>query len=73
MRPTLSETERKMLRLLLDSEGSVSSDELSRQFDVSTHSIQEHRKRLEETCLIRQYSLDSNEIRVETNRPPHLY
>ncbi len=58
MRPTLSETERKMLRLLLDSEGSVSSDELSRQFDVSTDSIQEHRKRLEETCLIRQYSLD---------------
>jgi DNA-binding Lrp family transcriptional regulator len=58
MRPELSEVDRKMLRLLLDSEGGVSSDELSRQLKVSMGSIQEQRKRLEETCLIKDYSLD---------------
>lgn len=47
-----------MLRLLLDSEERVSSDELSRQLKVSLGSIQERRKKLEETCLIKDYSLD---------------
>src|SRR5579863_8175901 len=54
----LSQADRNMLRLLLDSEGSVSSDELSRLLKISIGSIQEQRKRLEETCLIIDYSVD---------------
>jgi len=54
----LSEADKKMLRLLLDSEGKVSSDELSRKLKVSIGSIQEQRMRLEETYLIEDYSLD---------------
>src|SRR5690348_2653671 len=47
-----------MLHLLLDSEGRVSSDELSRELNVSKGSAQEQRRRLEETYLVRNYSLD---------------
>jgi DNA-binding Lrp family transcriptional regulator len=58
MHSQLSEADKKMLWLLLDSEGRVSSDELSRQLNVSIHSIQEQRRRLEETYLVKDYSLD---------------
>jgi DNA-binding Lrp family transcriptional regulator len=54
----LSQADREMLRLLLDSEGRMSADELSRQLKISIRSVQEQRKRLEETCFIRDYSLD---------------
>ena len=58
MHSQLSEADKKMLRLLLDSEGGVASEELSRQLKVPMGSIEEQRKRLEETCLIKDYSLD---------------
>jgi DNA-binding Lrp family transcriptional regulator len=58
MRPELSEADRKMLWLLLNSEGRVSSSELSRQLKVSINSVREQRKRLEKTCIIKHYSLD---------------
>lgn len=54
----LSEADRKMLRLLLDSEGSVSSDKLSQQLGFPIASIQERRKKLEETYLIKHYGVD---------------
>jgi len=54
----LSEVDLKMLGLLLDSGGRVSSNELCRKLKVSIRSIQERRKRLEETCLIQDYGLD---------------
>jgi DNA-binding Lrp family transcriptional regulator len=58
MHSQLSEADKKMLRLLLDSEGGASSDELSRRLKAPIGSIQERRKRLEDTCLIKDYSLD---------------
>jgi len=58
MHSQLSEADKKMLWILLDSEGRVSSDELSQQLKVSIRSIQEQRRRLEETYLIKDYSLD---------------
>jgi DNA-binding Lrp family transcriptional regulator len=54
----LSEADRKMLGLLLDSEGRVSSDELSRQLKVPIGLIEVRRKTLEETYLIKHYSID---------------
>jgi DNA-binding Lrp family transcriptional regulator len=58
MRPELSEADRKILRLLLNSGGRVSSSELSRQLKVSINSVREQRKRLEKTWIIKHYSLD---------------
>ena len=54
----LSEADRKMLKLLLDSDGNVSSNELSHKLGVSIASIDEQRKRLEDTYLIKHYSVD---------------
>jgi DNA-binding Lrp family transcriptional regulator len=54
----LTEADRKILGLLLDSEGRVSSNELSRQLKVPIGSIEVRRKTLEETYLIKQYSID---------------
>jgi DNA-binding Lrp family transcriptional regulator len=54
----LSEADRKVLKLLLDSERTVSSNELSRQLKVPIGSIEVRRKTLEETYLIKQYSID---------------
>lgn len=54
----LSELDRKMLRLLLDSEGVISSHELSVKLSVPVSTVQRRRKRLEESYLIKHYSLD---------------
>jgi hypothetical protein len=59
---TLSRADWDMLRLLLDSEGKVSSQELSRKLKVSIGSVQEQRMRLEKTCLIQDYSLDQTKF-----------
>jgi DNA-binding Lrp family transcriptional regulator len=58
MSSPLSGADKEMLRLLLDSEGRMSSDKLSRKIGISIGSTREQRKRLEETCIIRDYSLD---------------
>jgi DNA-binding Lrp family transcriptional regulator len=54
----LSEADRKMLKLLVDSDGNVPSNELSHKLGVSIASIVEQRKRLEDTYLIKHYSVD---------------
>jgi len=54
----LSDLDRKMLRLLLDSEGSISTHEISVQLGIPLSTIQRRRKRLEEEYLIKHYSLD---------------
>ena len=54
----LSELDRKVLRLLLDSEGRIPTHELSQQLGIPLSTAQRRRKRLEETYLIRTYSLD---------------
>ena len=54
----LSDMDRKMLRLLLDSEGSIPTHEISEQLGMPISTVQRRRKRLEEEYLIKHYSLD---------------
>jgi DNA-binding Lrp family transcriptional regulator len=54
----LSDLDRKMLRLLLDSEGSIPTHELSLKLDMPISTVQRRRKRLEDEYLIKHYSLD---------------
>jgi DNA-binding Lrp family transcriptional regulator len=54
----LSESDRKLLRLLVDSHGSASSNQLSRELHIPTSSIARTRRRLEQTYISKQYSLD---------------
>jgi DNA-binding Lrp family transcriptional regulator len=54
----LSDLDRKLLRLLLDSEGDISTHEISVQLAIPLSTIQRRRKRLEEEYLIKRYSLD---------------
>ena len=54
----LSDIDRKMLRLLLGSEGKIPTHELSQQLGVPLSTVQRRRKRLEETYLIKTYALD---------------
>lgn len=54
----LSEVDRKMIRLLLESEGAIPSRELSLKLGVPLSTVQRRRKRVEETYLIKHYSLD---------------
>ena len=54
----LSDLDRKMLRLLLDSEGHIPTHELSEQLGIPLSTVQRRRKRLESEYLIKHYSLD---------------
>jgi DNA-binding Lrp family transcriptional regulator len=54
----LSDIDRKMLRLLLDSEGTITSNDVSLQLGIPLSTVQRRRKKLEDTYLIRTYSLD---------------
>jgi len=49
---------RKMLRLLLDSEGIIPTHEISQKLDMPISTGQRRGKRLEEEYLINHYSLD---------------
>ncbi|MHB8566853.1 MAG: Lrp/AsnC family transcriptional regulator [Nitrososphaerales archaeon] len=50
--------DRKILRLLLNTEGKIPTHELSQQLGIPLSTVQRRRKRLEETYLIKTYSLD---------------
>ena len=54
----LSNKDRRMLRLLLDSEGHIPTHELSQQLRIPLSTVQRRRKRLEDTYLIKNYSID---------------
>jgi DNA-binding Lrp family transcriptional regulator len=56
--PRLSQVDREVLKLLLDSEGRTSTDELSKRLKVSIDTIRKVRKRLEKAFLIKDYSLN---------------
>ena len=54
----LSDMDRKMLRFLLDSEGTMSTQEISVQLGIPVSTVQRRRKRLESDYIIKHYSLD---------------
>jgi DNA-binding Lrp family transcriptional regulator len=54
----LSDADRKMLRLLLDSEGTIPTHEMSEQLGIPISTVQRRRKRLEADYLVKHYSLD---------------
>jgi DNA-binding Lrp family transcriptional regulator len=54
----LSEMDRKMLRLLLDSEGTIPTHEISDLLKIPISTVQRRRKKLESEYLIKHYSLD---------------
>ena len=58
MNSNFSEIDRKMLGLLLDSEGRVPTQELSLQLGIPLSTVQRRRKKLEREYLIKTYSLD---------------
>ena len=47
-----------MLRLLLDSEGTIPTHEMSDQLGIPKSTVQRRAKRLEENYLLKHYSLD---------------
>jgi DNA-binding Lrp family transcriptional regulator len=54
----LSEVDRRMLRLLLESEGAMPTHEMSQQLGVPLSTVQRRRKRLEKDYLVKYYSLN---------------
>ena len=54
----LSNLDRKMLKILLDTEGTIPTHELSQQVGVPLSTVQRRRKRLEQDYLIKHYSID---------------
>jgi DNA-binding Lrp family transcriptional regulator len=54
----LSDADKELLRLLVDSEGRIPSQELSLQLGIPLSTVQRRRKKLEETYLVKTYSLD---------------
>ena len=54
----LSEADKQLLRLLIDSEGRIPSHELSLQLGIPLSTVQKRRKRLEAAYLVKTYSLD---------------
>src|ERR1700676_285233 len=54
----LSDVDRKMLRILLDSEGTIPTHEISEQLGIPVITVQRRRERLESTYVLKHYSLD---------------
>ena len=54
----LSEVDRQMLRLLIESEGTMPTHEISQQLGVPLSTVQRRRKRLEENYLVKYYALN---------------
>ncbi|MHB1907292.1 MAG: hypothetical protein ACYCQJ_00315 [Nitrososphaerales archaeon] len=76
----IPEADKKLMQLLLDSDGRITTNELSQQFRTSTRSISSARKRLEEDYISRQYSLDPTkfgwrriDLLIHTNSGKTMY
>ncbi len=58
----LSEIDGKILRLLLSSEGRMTTHDISLELGVPLSTVQRTRKRLESDFLVRTYGLISNKV-----------
>jgi DNA-binding Lrp family transcriptional regulator len=58
----LSNVDRKILALLLESERRVSSSEVSKKLGIPTSTVQRRRKRLEKEYITASYSLNSQNL-----------
>jgi DNA-binding Lrp family transcriptional regulator len=54
----ISDLDRRVLKLLLQSDGNIHSHEISEQLGISSSTIQRRRKRLENEYMIKSYSLN---------------
>ena len=54
----LADSDRKILKLVLNSEGRIGTRELSEQLGISLSTVQRRRKMIEDAYLIRNYSID---------------
>ena len=54
----LTDIDRKILRLLLNTEGSIPTHEISQQLGLPLSTVQRRRKKLEANYLLKHYSLD---------------
>jgi len=55
---TLSNIDRKLLKILLFPDGKISSKSIAGKLGLPTTTVQRHRRRLEEDVLTRSYTLD---------------
>jgi DNA-binding Lrp family transcriptional regulator len=55
---SLSDLDRKVLKLLLQSNGNIHSHDISKELGIPASTIQRRRKRLEDEFLIKSYALD---------------
>jgi DNA-binding Lrp family transcriptional regulator len=54
----LSEVDKRMLGLLIESEGAIPTHEISEQLGVPLSTVQRRRKKLEENYLVKYYALN---------------
>ena len=58
----LSEVDKQMLRLLIESEGTMPTHEISQQLGVPLSTVQRRRKRLEENYLVKSLLVESRKV-----------
>jgi len=57
-RLTLSNTDKKLLKILLFPNGKISSKSIARKLGLPTSTVQRHRRRLEKEVLSQNYAID---------------
>ena len=69
----LSNLDRRLLKLLLESEGGISSLELSRRLNIPVSTVKRRRNHLEEEYSFEAILVKSAKVRLQANRPFDLY
>jgi DNA-binding Lrp family transcriptional regulator len=62
LQSVLTELDKKLLRIILDSEGKMASSQIALQLGIGLSTVQRRRKRLEDQYLIRNLSLDPMKV-----------